>query len=225
MRLAISLALILAAATAPRQGCGNGGTAPTYDPCAGKACGDACTVCPPDAKDCFETAVVKACDPFHHCVPEVAGMCTAQGVCAGKACGERCTIDPPCRLASPPCMMPSVLGYCSGGTECIPEPPPCPTQPPAWGCVGKACGDSCGYCPSGQDPATCPVPTFAPTACDAQLQCVLADQLACSPQAACLGKACGAPCDTCPACVGPGPAAMSCDASGSCVAGAPTCPP
>lgn len=40
-----------------------------YDPCAGKACGDDCRVCPPDAIDCFETAVLKACDAAGACVP------------------------------------------------------------------------------------------------------------------------------------------------------------
>lgn len=33
-----------------------------YDPCAGLACGATCHACPPDALDCAETAVVKACD-------------------------------------------------------------------------------------------------------------------------------------------------------------------
>jgi hypothetical protein len=33
----------------------------TYDPCAGKSCGDPCTLCPPDARDCAETAVLKYC--------------------------------------------------------------------------------------------------------------------------------------------------------------------
>ncbi len=225
MRLGLGFALVLAVASA-RQGCGNGGHA--YDPCAGKVCGVACRVCDPSDPTCVETALAKACDPFGRCVGVSDGMCVAaNGTCAGKACGDACVIDPPCRHASPPCMLPSVVGYCANDTECLAgPPPPCPSgPPPSWGCVGKSCGDSCGYCPPGADPATCPVPTFAPTACDAQLQCVLADQLACSPQAACLGKACGAPCDTCPACVGPGPAAQSCDATGACVAGTPTCPP
>src|SRR5512133_528507 len=233
MRLAIPFALFLAATTAPRQGCGNGGTPPAYDACAGKACGESCTVCAPDDRDCVETALVKACDPFHRCVPKVDGLCdAASAACAGKTCGADCTIDPPCRSATPPCMMPSVAGHCdmSGACNpvnppppgfCLPEPPrvtscegqacgvrceiPCPAgvtcgpspddavcdgaghclsptygpppppecmqPPPSWGCVGKACGDFCDYCPPGQDPATCPVPTFAATACDAQRPC------------------------------------------------------
>ncbi len=231
MRLAIPFALVLAATTgAPRQGCGNGtngGTPPAYDPCAGKACGEGCRVCPPDDPACVETMVVKACDPFHRCVPQVEGLCAAAtGACEGKACGTPCTIDPPCRSATPPCMMPSIAGRCDSTGACNPEPPTpdfCPPAP-SWGCVGKTCGDSCGFCPPGTDPAECPVPTFAATACDAALQCVTVGTFTCSPQAACLGKPCGAPCDTCPACAGPGPAAQACDASGACVVGAPTGP-
>ncbi|HEX9048935.1 MAG TPA: hypothetical protein VF841_00210 [Anaeromyxobacter sp.] len=229
MRSVLPLALLLVAAAAPREGCGNG-RAPPYDPCAGKACGDACKACPPGDASCFETAELKACDPFHRCVPQVDGLCAAaQQACAGKACGAQCAIDPPCRSATPPCMMPSLVGYCDPGGACVagtaPPPGTCPSQQPSWGCVGKACGDGCGYCPPGTDPASCPVPTLVATACDAQLQCVPVAGLTCSPQAACQGKACGAACDTCPACAGPGPAAQSCDASGACVAGATTCPP
>jgi hypothetical protein len=33
----------------------------TYDPCAGKVCGDNCTLCPPDDLNCAETDVVKTC--------------------------------------------------------------------------------------------------------------------------------------------------------------------
>jgi hypothetical protein len=42
-----------------------------YAPCAGKKCGDSCSICPPDAKDCFETAEVK--------------VCGADGKCSGSA--------------------------------------------------------------------------------------------------------------------------------------------
>ena len=39
----------------------------TYNACEGKKAGDACTVCAPDAKDCVETAEVKACDAEAKC--------------------------------------------------------------------------------------------------------------------------------------------------------------
>ncbi len=230
MRFAIPFALLLAAAAAPRQGCGNGATPPAYDPCAGKACGASCTLCAPGATDCVETAVVKACDPLHRCVPAFDGLCTTQGECAGKACGTACEYpDLPCLHATPPCLPPVSPGYCDASGACAqgypPPPGACPAPAPSWGCVGKACGDSCGYCPPGTDPASCPVPTFAATACDAQLQCVSAyDVGLCSPQAACLGKPCGAVCETCPTCMDA--IAEYCDASGACVKGGPpSCSP
>jgi hypothetical protein len=224
MRLAISLALLLVAAAAPRQGCGNGGT-PAYDPCAGKACGEPCTVCPPGSTDCMETAVVKACDPSGRCVPMAGGMC-AEGECAGKSCGAPCAWpDLPCLHATPPCLPPQGPGYCNLVGICAQGYPPpadaCP--PPEWGCVGKKCGDSCGVCPPGTDPANCPVPTFAATACDAQLQCVTVGTFTC-PTDPCAGKKCGDACDPCGGlCMNP--VAYHCDASSACVAGAPSCPP
>jgi hypothetical protein len=38
-----------------------------YNACEGKKAGDACTICAPDAKDCVETAEVKACDAEAKC--------------------------------------------------------------------------------------------------------------------------------------------------------------
>lgn len=222
MRLAMPIALLLVAAAAPRQGCGNG-TPPAYDPCGGKACGERCTLCAPDDADCAETAVVKACDPLHRCVAEVDGLCAAvPNPCAGKVCGDRCTWDPPCRYASPPCMTPSVEGYCANDIECVAEPPPCPL-PPSWGCVGKRCGDSCGVCPPGTDPASCPVPTFAATACDAALQCATVGTFTCPPDP-CAGKVCGTACDPCGGlCMHP--YASACDPSGACAPVPVTCAP
>jgi hypothetical protein len=39
-----------------------------YDPCAGKKCGDPCTLCPPDAANCAETTVLKSCSPSGQCL-------------------------------------------------------------------------------------------------------------------------------------------------------------
>ncbi|HJL19368.1 MAG TPA: prolipoprotein diacylglyceryl transferase [Sandaracinaceae bacterium LLY-WYZ-13_1] len=47
------------------------GTCRGYDPCAGRSCGDTCTICAPDDPDCFETAVVKLCQPDGSCAPTV----------------------------------------------------------------------------------------------------------------------------------------------------------
>jgi hypothetical protein len=38
-----------------------------YDPCAGKKCGDSCTMCAPDAKDCVETMELKMCGTDGKC--------------------------------------------------------------------------------------------------------------------------------------------------------------
>ena len=131
MRLAIPIAAVLAASAASRAGCGGDGGPPRYDACAWKACGQACTVCAPGAKDCFETAVVKACDPNGRCVPETPTLCT--GECAGKACGEQCLYpDLPCLHATPPCLPPVGPGYCDGQGTCVQgyPPPPGACRPP-----------------------------------------------------------------------------------------------
>jgi hypothetical protein len=231
MRLALPLALVLAATTSSRQGCRND-PPPPYDPCAEKACGDACTVCAPDDRDCAETAVVKACDPFGRCVADAPGLCgptPEQIACTQRSCGDECVVVAACRSATPPCMVPDVLGHCDMRGTCYVGPPPpglclpAPPPPPSWGCVGKTCGDSCGFCPEGTDPAKCPVPTFAPTACDAQLQCVTAGTFTCPPDP-CAGKACGTECDPCGGmCMHP--YASACDLAGTCVPAPVTCGP
>ena len=43
-----------------------------YDPCAGKSCGDPCSLCPPDDAECVETAVVKQCNAAGECTAEAA---------------------------------------------------------------------------------------------------------------------------------------------------------
>jgi len=182
MRLAISLAVVLAAAVAPRGGCGGNGTPPPYDPCAGKACGATCTLCAPDAKDCVENMIAKACDPNGRCVPETPTLCASE--CAGKACGERCLWpDLPCLHAIPACLPPVGPGYCDGKGACAEGyPPPPGACAPSPDCAGKACGDSCVACPPGADPATCPAPASpVATACSAQLQCVPVGSFTCGP--------------------------------------------
>src|SRR5512136_1239147 len=82
-------------------------------------------------------------------------------------------------------------------------------------CRGHACGDPCGYCPPGADPATCPVPTFAPTACDVRGRCVTAATFLCKGET-CEGRACGVACDgPCPYGT-PCPSPVACDGHGSC---------
>ena len=144
MRLALTLALVLAATATSRQGCGGGVQPPAYEPCAGKSCGAACTACDPKDPSCVETAVVKACDPFGACVPLASGLCdSTRAACTGKACGDVCTVDPPCRNAMPPCMLPSLIGHCDPTGTCVAGIPPPDFCAP---CAGKACGASCDPC-------------------------------------------------------------------------------
>jgi hypothetical protein len=42
--------------------------APHYDPCAGKACGAACTTCDPHDLGCVEPPGSKQCNPHQQCV-------------------------------------------------------------------------------------------------------------------------------------------------------------
>lgn len=216
MRIALVYAVLLAA-TSPRQGCGNGAAtrSAAYDPCAGKACGESCAACPPDARDCVETAVVKACDPAGRCDAARPGMCSdAVAACAGRACGDACTISAPCRLSNPPCMLPDQLGHCDVTGTCQPgEPGPCTPHPD---CVGKACGASCNPCLPDR---VCP--TLIASACDPWGRCAGAVPGLC----ACAGKACGEACDPCDGMCA-SPFASACDPSGRCapVASGATCP-
>ena len=156
MRLAIAAAALLAVAASP-GGCGNGGNG--YEPCAGKACGAACTVCPPGAPDCAETAVVKACDAAGRCVPASPELrCAPHPDCVGKVCGDGCNPCGPYRSCPT-----FVATACNRSGDCV------AWTPGLWdcGCTGVACGASCRPpgCPWG---APCP----APLACDGSGGCV-----------------------------------------------------
>lgn len=206
MRLALSLALLLAGAGS-RTGCGDGGPiTPPYDSCAGKGCGEACHVCPPDDPRCAETQELKVCTAQGKCVSLGSGFtCPMPDPCAGKGCGDACVISLPCRYSTPPCMVPDLTGHCdisglcvTGGVgSCAPHPD----------CLGKSCGSSCNPC---LPASTCP--TLVATACDPWGRCVMALPGLC----ACAGKACGAGCDPCDGlCLHP--YASACDATGRCL--------
>ncbi len=45
-----------------------------WDPCAGKACGADCHLCPADATGCVESMVAKACDPSGRCVARTPAL-------------------------------------------------------------------------------------------------------------------------------------------------------
>jgi hypothetical protein len=82
-------------------------------------------------------------------------------------------------------------------------------------CQGLACGDPCGTCPAGVDPASCPIPTFAPTACSPRGQCLTVGSFICEGDG-CLGRACGTSCDRACPFGAPCPAPVMCDGRGGC---------
>jgi hypothetical protein len=95
------------------DGCGG------FDPCAGKACGDACSQCPPDDPDCVETSVLKYCDS--------SGQCGA----AYPLCENTCKTDADCGPVDLICK-PCADGTCATvtcnagqcGWSCPPVSPP-----------------------------------------------------------------------------------------------------
>ena len=212
MRLAVACLALLAIAASSRGGCG---TPPhDYEPCAGKDCGAACTSCDPTDRACAETAIAKACAPGGACVPSGTFACppATTDACAGKACGDACAIEPACRSATPPCMMPTLLGHCDAGGLCVAADPTCAPPPPPDPCAGKGCGDSCNPCGDAN-----PCPTFAPTACDRSGRCVFAAPWLCYDP--CAGKVCHEACSICPPGVAGCAAIMcvtSCDGEGRC---------
>lgn len=209
MRFGIACLALLAVAATSRGGCGK----EPYEPCAGRSCGAACTVCAPDDAGCAETAVLKACDPSGSCVPSGSFACATADPCSGKACGAECTIDPPCRSYNLPCGMPSVLGHCDAGGACTQDAVSCGRTGDQ--CAGKPCGTGCApWCGTG------PCMTLVATVCDGHGQCVTAMPGLCYD--GCAGKKTGDSCDLCPPdatdcmqimCV------TACDAMGRCLCG------
>jgi hypothetical protein len=94
-----------------------------YVPCAGKACGDACTVCDPADPNCMETAVVKQCNAAGTCdaAPAQCGAADVQppppayDACAGKKCGDRCR---ECRPGDPKCLESPLVKLCHPDGVC-----------------------------------------------------------------------------------------------------------
>lgn len=125
MRLAAEIAVLLSVAAIPPPGCG-GPPAP-YDPCAGKACGDACHPCPPGS-DCVELAMVMACDSAGTCSGFPPAVATCHDPCAGKTCGMSCDWCPP---ESTSCPLRGQGGACDPQGRCVSSYLVCP---PAEGC-------------------------------------------------------------------------------------------
>ena len=110
-----------------------------YDPCAGKLCGESCTLCDPADPNCDEVAVSKYCDGLGQCgmnYPVCGGpACTSPNDCAAPAVCELCP-DGSTSCASADCV----------DGQCITIWPGCGSYDP---CAGKACGEGCSVC----DPA------------------------------------------------------------------------
>jgi hypothetical protein len=201
--------------------------------CQGKSCGDACTLCPPGKKNCFETAVLKQCNAKGKCgtsAPQCGGGAIDGGPapyqpCAGKTCGQSCTL---CAPNDPTCVETGVVKFChSDGSckdfapACIPPPPPPPYNP----CASKTCGQSCTLC-APNDP-NC-VETAVLKQCNAAGQCT-ANAPACKPAYnPCGGKTCGQTCSLCdptdPNCVETA-VLKFCHSDGVCKDYAPACIP
>ncbi len=140
--------------------------------CDGKSCGDSCKLCPPGARNCFETAEVKACNAQGRCSGE-APVCAPEPAvdagsawtpCGGKACGDTCSVCPP---TDPSCVEAAVVKQCQPDGSCTPTAPVCEAAPYA-PCGGKTCGQSCKLCPPG-DPSC--FETAEVKACDADGAC------------------------------------------------------
>lgn len=198
-----------------------------YEPCGGKSCGDACTVCDPEDPDCVETAVIKACDAEGACVPEVPGLCeeAPYDPCADKTCGDSCNQCDPNDLD---CVETAVLKACNDKGACVPALPDlCGDEPGYDPCAGKSECDVCSLCdPNDPDCQE----TMVLKVCDASLQCVIATPEICedepAPYEPCEAKACG---DTCTICDPDDPDCVedaiykACDSNGKCVPEVPQC--
>lgn len=147
--------------------------------CAGKPCGTPCDAPCPLGAPCPAPV---ACDGKGACAPLTISLCG--GPCAGKACGEACTYDPPCRLASPPCMVPSVVGQCDATGACVPGLATCTPFDP---CAGKKCGETCSLCPPGATGCVEPM-VLCVMACDGTGRCTCAGA---DPLAACADACAG----------------------------------
>lgn len=114
-----------------------------YDPCAGKSCGERCSLCAPDDPDCVETAVLKYCDASGRCdavEPDCGG--DEYDPCAGKSCGDTCRI---CAPDDDDCVETTVEKYCDASGRCDSTQPDCSGEEydP---CAGKSCGERCSVC-------------------------------------------------------------------------------
>jgi hypothetical protein len=88
-----------------------------YEPCAGKAPGDQCTVCDPADAECVETDEVKVCSDSGQCsaLTENPGE---YDPCADKAPGDLCTV---CDPTDADCAETAELKVCDEDGQCRPS--------------------------------------------------------------------------------------------------------
>lgn len=93
-----------------------------FDPCGGKACGEACSLCDPADEDCAETGEEKACDLDGECVSveDPLTLCGEPQVCGGEGdltCGaqDTCCVNKCCGVGQICCSgvpIPEGEGFC-----------------------------------------------------------------------------------------------------------------
>ena len=189
---------------------GSGGSG-DYQPCAGKHCGESCSLCAPHDTACVETAELKTCDGAGACsggavtcsadasVGVALPDCGSFSASAGSSCSaptdqpipECCNNSTDLRCEYDACTN-SIPGNCHGTFQPVVGSKLCGGYQP---CAGKSCGDACTICEPG-DPACSE--TAEAKACDLSGSC-LAGTPDCTPPASCdpthvgscgTGKAC-----------------------------------
>lgn len=198
--------------------CGGGGGG-TYDPCANKACGDACTQCDPTDAGCLETAVLKYCDVNGGCGMAFPSCANPGDPCNGLTCGDPCDYcgaDVGITCADP-ATDPIFLGYCNTNGSCSLAFPLC-GGPPASECGSDADCASDQYC---QVNTYCPDCTTAGCVCETYGTCEPDLFNPCDDASAC-GDVC-APCETGdPTCTITA-VMYYCDDAGACTSSVPVC--
>jgi hypothetical protein len=133
------------------------------DACAGKTCGEPCSLCD-GQPDCFESAVLKACNAEGRCTTEepvctdvdagpgpgdIDGGPAPYDPCGDKQCGDTCSL---CSPDDPNCVETGQPKVCQYDGSCSSYPTLCAPPKPYIPCENKLCGDSCTHCSPG-DPS------------------------------------------------------------------------
>lgn len=156
-------------------GSGNGGSGGMggYYPCAGKSCGNECTLCDPNDATCVNDNLVRRCDPSGSCSADKV-ICPSPGTCSTSSdcliTGEL-TVTPCPDGTGAPTQYECIEGQCSYVF------PGCLSHD---SCQNGACGDPCAA-PCTGGPGNCVAPAAY---CDANLTCQIGSAPVC-PVTAC----------------------------------------